>query len=289
MLPETAFDGRVAKIMKRIGKLEDDEVVRAFNLLENLRRLVASRIVETEWDAHFVPQLQEAISRAVAGFGGQYEGQLTSGMREMIDAGIDAVDWPLASAGIKVSAPEISRTALELLQGHSIVLARGLTDDLGRKLNYEVSMGVLGGKTPFEVMTSIGRNLTDRGVFPSIAARAEAITRTEMARIHSNAREARMESVIAANPDRKWLKKWIHSKKKGQPRSSHVALNGVMVKVTEDFPGGRPYPHAPGLSASETVHCGCSHVLTLAEWEKLPKDWEPQQYQPRSDALASAA
>ncbi len=278
---ERAYVKKIKDLIDRVGKLQDGEIRRVLDLLDQARREVGDRVATSDWQAHHLPQLKDAVGRALENFRWRYQADLNSALGNMWDAGIDMVDGPLSSIGISALAPEISRAALEILQGYSADLIRGLTEDALKKVNNELTMGILGGKTPWEVMQAIGKNLEDAGVFGKIATRAETITRTEMARVHSSARQARQQKVMEAHPELHWKKQWISSGKY-HPRPHHAALNGKVVDVNENFSGGIPYPHAPGLPASESINCGCSHVLTLADWEQLPKGREPVAYHERA-------
>jgi len=252
---EAAYNAKLQDLIGKVGNLTEAEVKRVQVLLERSRKEVGSRIAETEWQAHFLPQLQSAVKRAIEGYRLQYADLLQKALLNMWNAGIDQVDWPINYVGIGAHAPEISRSALDIMQGYSADLVTNVSKDLVGRINGELTLGILGGKTPFEVMKAIGRNLDDPSVFRSIAVRAETITRTEMARVNSAARQARMSAVVKADPGRGWLKKWISSGK-FHPRPTHLALNGTTVSVTRDFPGHIPYPHAPGLPASEVINCG---------------------------------
>ena len=252
---ERAYNRKLKELTGKVNKLEDREVKKVMGILENARIQVAGAVASTEWDIYYIPQLKEAVGRAISGFKQRYIAEQTDALSNMWNAGIDAVDSPLQYVGIGLYAPEISRSALEIMQGYSADLIEGLSADALKKINNEITLGIMGQKSPFEVMTAVGKNLKEKSAFASIGHRAEAITRTEMARVHSAAREGRMAATVEANPDEKWQKKWISSGK-ANPRDHHASLNGVVVDADEDFPGGIPYPHAPGLPASEVVNCG---------------------------------
>ncbi|MHC1726506.1 MAG: phage minor head protein [Syntrophobacteraceae bacterium] len=278
---EAAYNRKVQQLIDSVGKLDDEAVARCFALLEAARKEIAARIAVTEWQAYSLPQLKDAVSMAMQGFALQYKDLLDKAGSNAWNAGLDLIDWPLHYAGIRVAAPEISRTALEIIQGYSADLVSGLTADAIKSINIELAQGILGQKTTWQVMQGIGANLDDKSVFKNIATRAEAIARTELARINSAAREARLEAVVASDPKRAWQKKWISSGK-FRPRINHLALNGKIVPVKDNFPGGLPYPHAPGLPAGEVVNCGCTHVLTLSGWEKMDKKWKEELYSARA-------
>lgn len=255
---EKAFQKKLDGILNKVGKLQEAEVKKVLGILEATRKEIASRIAETDWEKHWLPEMKEATRRAMDGFRQRYASELKDADLNMWNAGYDIVDGPLAVAGITAAMPEIPRTTLEVLQGYSADLVTGLSEDALKKINTELTLGITGGKTPFQVMQAIGRNLEEKSVFSSIASRSETITRTEMARVHSMAAKARREQATEAGLPVRLQKKWLAS---GKPtgRPDHQAADGQVVDEDEPFiVGGEeiPYPHAPGLPAKEVVNCG---------------------------------
>lgn len=279
---EKAYNAKLEALIKSTGKLTDAEIKKVLDLLAASRTEVAARIAETEWQVHRLPELKRAIDSAIDTFTRQM-GQAQTGILSNIwEAGIDMIDGPLRAGGIGGAAmlPELSRATLEIMQGYSLDLIGGLTGDLRKKVSAELTNGLLGAKTPYEVMQGIGKNLKSPGVYKSIAERAEAITRTEMARVHSLSRQARMEATVANSPELPWKKKW-HASGKAHPRLRHALLNGSVEPLDVLWQGFIPYPHAPGLPASEVVNCGCFHTL-VTDWDSLPAQWQAAPYQTRA-------
>jgi len=253
---ERAYNRKVQELIDRVGKLNDREVKKVLAMLENARKDIAAAVATTEWKVYFIPQLKEAISRAIDGFKQQYMAGQADALSNTWNAGIDMIDSPLQYAGIALSAPEISRTALEIMQGYSADLIDGLSADALKKINSEITLGIMGEKPLFDVIKAIGANMKDKSVITGIAHRAEVIARTEMGRVNSYSRQARMEALKGhTDPPLNMWKKWISSGK-AHARETHSVLNGLSVRTDDDFPGGIPYPHAPGLSAADVVNCG---------------------------------
>lgn len=254
---EKAYNKKLQELIDKVGRLEDREVKKVIKMLSLAQKEIAARVAMTDWQAYQIPQLKEAVEGALDGFKLQYLSGQNEALTNAWHAGIDLVDHPLATAGISLRAPQLSRAALEIMQGYSADLIKGLSADAIKKINNEITMGILGQKNVFEVMKTIGRNFEDKSILTGISHRAETITRTEMARVQSASRAGRINAVVAhgTDPDLKWHKKWISSGK-AHPRAHHAALDGVTVPVDEDFPGGIPFPHAPGLPAEEVINCG---------------------------------
>lgn len=278
---EQAYNRMLTDLTEKVGKLTDVEVSRVLAILDKALDEIDQMVAKTDWQAYRIPQMKESVERAISAFEQQYQTGFNAAEKNIWLAGIDVVDQPLFAAGIGIYTAELNREALEIMQGYSADLIGGLSADALKKINGEITMGILGQKSSWEVMQAIGTNLTDKGLMPSIATRAETITRTEMARVHSAAREARMMATVEADPTAAWQKKWISSGKR-YPRANHAALDGVVVNMDQDFSGGIPYPHAPGLPAKEVVNCGCTHVLARKDWGDLPKKWTPIQSELRA-------
>lgn len=267
MTDKRAYDRKLKELMAGVGKLKNEEVRRVMVLLEDLHREIASRVAVSEWDAHHLIEMKRTIAAAVKAFRARYTAASESALASMWEAGMESVDLPLTVAGVSIAAPTIPRAALEIMQDYSADLIRGLTADALKQVNNEITLGVLGGKTPYQAMEAIGRTI-DAGRFKSLSYRAEMITRTEMARVNSAAREARMQAVAGkTDPPMRYMKKWVSSGKR-HPRPHHARLDGTVIGLDEKFLGRIPYPHAPGLPASETINCGCTHVLYSPDWRK---------------------
>lgn len=280
---EKAHAKKVEELISKTGRLADNEVARVKRMLSDARKEIASRMAQTEWDMHHIPELKEAVQRALEGFEQAYGASQTSSLNNAWNAGIDTIDAPLNIAGIRLVAPEISRTSLEIMQGYSADLISGLGKDALKKVNGEIAMGILGQKTPYDVMNAIGLNLDDKSIFKTVFHRAETITRTEMAKVQSAARQGRILTLKEGQTEPLifLVKKWLSSGK-ANGRSHHQELNGVTVGLDENFPYNLPYPHAPGLPAAEVINCGCTHVVSSPDWEKLSKRFKALPYDYRA-------
>ena len=143
-----------------------------------------------------------------------------------------------------------------------------LFGDAWVKIRGEITLGVLGGKTPAEVANAIGKNLKGKSVFTSIAARAEAITKTEMGRVFSAATQARLAEAAKYVPDME--KKWIHSGHPKLPRPSHVAASmAPPIPWDGKFLIGSTlmkHPRDSGAPIAEVINCGCDCIPWHKSW-----------------------
>ncbi len=270
----SAFDDKVKDLIAGTNRLADDEVKRVQKLLKRTQEQIASRLVATPWQAHRVPQIQKAVEKSMDQFAEKYSKTLMDSLSSSWEFGLGMVE----DAGITA----IPQSTLEILQGYSADRITNMTGDVISKINDEIAVGITSGQTLQEVMQKIGNNLTDPGVFRSIAGRAETIARTEIATVQSNAREARAQEVMRLNPEMKYEKQWFHSNKSpAHSRMNHRRIDKVIVPIDKDFSksGGRqpvpkghglPYPHAPGLPAKEVINCGCVHIVKLVPGQEKP-------------------
>ncbi|MEN8134321.1 MAG: phage minor head protein [Thermodesulfobacteriota bacterium] len=280
MADNKAYEKKVAELLYKTGRLQDREVEKILVLLEQLRRQLTDTVAASEWQVWRIKEMKAAVNAATEQFRLAYAASQEGALANMWEAGQDLIAAPLAEAGFYVSISQIPRTALEVMQAYSGDLIGGLSADIRKKVTNEIIMGVMGGKGQTEVMKAIGLNLKESGIMKGIGARAEAITRTETGRINSLAREARIQATIEAAPEIEWRKKW-HSSGKLHPRYPHKMLDQVTVPIDDNFLGYIPYPHAPGLSAAETINCGCTHTLVAADWDDVP-DNGPVVYHERA-------
>jgi uncharacterized protein with gpF-like domain len=184
------------------------------------------------------------------------------------------VDAPLAAGGVLVSLPEVTLDLLDTLLEFAADKVTGLTEDLVARVTAEIQLGVLGTQTPDETMTALREFLrTEAAGKTGLAARAEAIARTETGRVHSAAAQRRMDQALTTLPDLE--KEWRHSGLTRTPRSGHLAADGQRVPASQPFyvapVVGAPaealmYPRDPAGSARNCVNCRCSSLPWLARW-----------------------
>jgi hypothetical protein len=179
---------------------------------------------------------------------------------------------------------------LQNMKQYSWGKVEGLTADLGAKIKAELSLGVLGQKTPFDVARGIVGSLpkdlptwknSDRTIFSSIEERAQVITQTEMGRAFSMSHQKSMDAAADTLPELE--KMWLHAGHPRKARIYHLRLNGSIKPVREPWLVGNiimMYPRDPTAPASEVVRCGCMHIAYMPAWgpkEKFLKSWEKAQ------------
>ena len=164
---------------------------------------------------------------------------------------------------------------LQASQRATVDLITDLGKDAAQNIKRQILLGANGGKTPFEVIEEVGRNLDDPSVFGTIANRAEVITRTEIGRVQSIATQVRQEEAakVVEGLKKQWWASFVG-------RQNHMAIHRQVREVDEpyDIPAaGRVpkeqlmFPKDPNGSAANTINCGCQSLPYKEDWglEKL--------------------
>jgi len=262
------YDTQVQALIAQAESMADMQVAKAIRRLSVARKQIAASVATTEWELYRLPQLKRAVDSAMQDFAGRYAKELSSDQKEFWSFGQTMVDEPILAVGIKAIIPAIDTTVLVAMQNYSTHLVQALGTDAANKIYNEMAMGLMGQKTPFEVMQAVGANLKDKGIFNSIAARAETITRQECGRILEAASQKRMEAAAEVVPGLQ--KMWQHGVSR-VPRLSHLAAVGQVRDVNEPFMvGGEAlmYPRDPAGSPGNTINCSCYTVPYMAAWSK---------------------
>lgn len=239
-------------------------------ILKELHRQVLGemeRAAAGSWDAYSLRRTLSAVEFQIREFEDTARREISGRLDTMWADGKSLVEKPLAESGI-YSGFSLSTSTLTVLKDFAFHKVSGLSADAWQKVKGELTLGVLGGKSPQEVAAAIGRNLTDNSIFSSISARAEAITKTELGRVFSTATQERMEEASKYVPGLR--KMWRHAGHPRVARPYHLAMNGIHVAANEPFLVGTiamMYPRDPKAPASEVINCGCDHVPYMPSWD----------------------
>ncbi len=252
-------NSEILRILKEKDRAIKTGAQAMLGILESLRSQVIKEIggaAITEWDAYHLAQMKDSISGQIENFKAKAKAEAGGLLEESWGKGKNLVDIPLGNAGIYMGF-HLSTSVLDALKDFAFYKIDGISNSAWDRIRGELSLGVLGGKTPQEVASTIGKNLKDPSIFTSIAHRAEVITQAEMGRVFSTAAELRMEQ--AAEHVDGLEKQWRHAGHPKVPRSSHVAADGDHVPVDEPFDIGgvkMMYPRDPAAPIEETINCG---------------------------------
>jgi hypothetical protein len=228
-------------------------------LLEELQGQVRTELGKAalgSWDAYHLRQYLNAIEAQVDTYRRAAQAEIGGNLNSAWNFGKSLVDEPLVQTGIHMGGQWLSTSVLDVLKGYSNDYLQRLFGDVWYGVKGELTLGVLGGKTPQEVAAAIGETLS-QGQFKSWAQRAETITKTEMGRVFSEASQLRMEQ--AAESVEGLEKQWLHAGHPKVARPAHVAANGQHVPVDQPFHIGAVdmmYPRDPRARLEETINCG---------------------------------
>jgi hypothetical protein len=258
---ETQFEAAVNRILDDIEQQELGSIERTMKLLDQVRREVVARIAEngsSAFTTSVYKQVEKGIDQAIASFKEQLQMELNSDVDKMAELGAELIDEPMkaiiGNAPVVAVSKEVAQVAASYLPG----MIEGLASELRSKVAGVLQRTVLGAISIQEAIDQVGRNLTDTGIFKTVAARAETIVRTEVLRIQSIASYARMKAAEKQITEFGWTmtREWTTARD-GRVRLAHQIAQGQQRSVAEDFlVGGEKlrYPRDPKGSAANTIN-----------------------------------
>lgn len=253
-------------------------------ILEEARRQVIVELAAAPADgfaAYQLPQVLAAITKHLTTFEAAAQSNLSAGLTESWQDGVQMLPAMARAAEIHLSSYGIATALLDQLKDFTWGKITAIKNDAVAKIRGELTMGILGQKTPHEITVAIAGNLERPGVFQSIFDRAEIITKTELGRTFSMASQAGMTAAADDLPELQ--KMWLHTGHPSSPRIYHLNLNGDTKPVADPFLVGSiamMYPRDPKAPLSEIINCGCMHVPYMAEWgtkKEFLKSWMDAQ------------
>lgn len=259
------YDKTVAAMIAEAERRLDSQGADAIRALDTARKKIAASVAQTEWEMFNLPRMKSAVDAAMAEFATTYGQTLTTAQTQYWAYGQEMIDKPLSVVGVTAALPAIDTTVLVAMQQYSAHLVENLGRDAAAKIYNEIAMGLMGQKSPYEVMKAVGVNLKEPSIMKSISARAEMITRQECGRILEAASQERLAQAAEAVPGLK--KQWQHGGS-NMPRPSHLAAHGQIRLVDEPFlVDGEElmYPRDPAGSPGNTINCSCYTVPYIDE------------------------
>jgi hypothetical protein len=266
MLTPTSEILRVLK-EKNTGIRSGTESILA--ILQSLHKQVLDKLGDAAisgWDRHSLKQMLGSIDHQISNFSEKAKREASGQLEDLWGMGQVLVDAPLKASGIYTGF-HLSTSGLDVLKDFTFHKLDELSDIAWNKIKGELTMCIMGGKTPQQVAGAIGKNLKSPSIFKTVAERAEVITQTEMGRAFSQSAQYRMHQASQYVPELQ--KEWMHSGHPKQPRPAHLAANGQHVQVKNAFNiGGVPmmYPRDPAAPIEEVIRCGCDHVPYHRSW-----------------------
>ena len=251
------IERQIKGLIRAADRAENSAAKRVVSLLADARKEIAASVASTEWQMYRLPQLKAAVDRAMSEFGTQFGVDMTETQNLFWTYGVERVDAPLRAVKLMTVIPDIDTSALLNLQEYGLDKVKGLSADAARRINNEISLGLMGDKSPYDVMQAVGRSIDDPGIFKSLATRAETIVRNEAGRALERAGQERKAAAAKVVPGLQ--KQWIYGHSPRRPRLTHVAADGQVRDVGEPFDiAGEKlmYPRDPAGSPENTINCG---------------------------------
>lgn len=267
---------------KTARQLDGSEAV--IRLLAELRKQVAAELVAIPAESYAALNLR-ATMRSIEGHLSTWQStagrEVTTALSDVWNQGADFVPTISAAAGVYSGIGHISTTMLDTLTEFTTHKFDNLAHDLNSKINAEVSLGILGQKTPGQIADAILGGGLEGTAFTTAQQRATTIVQTELGRAFSMATNLGIEKAQEVLPEME--KMWIHAGRPKQARLTHVIAHGQHVPANEKFLIGSiamKYPRDPAGGAANSIHCGCDMVPYMPDWytpDEFIADWEKQQ------------
>lgn len=273
--PRQLYASELRTIAQRYGALEETTTRRMLELLVELRaRITAELSVAENWNAYRLRQLQANIEAMI----GRFEADLGVQLRQSfvgayMHGGQAAVD-PFRAAGIVSMFFQPATAQLNVVLDFSARLVRDIGNDMRHRIDQQIRLAVLGQKAPLDAMRAVTDELgieARAGVWArrkppteGIAARAETIVRTEMARAYNLSTYSQQQEQAARIPG--LTKSWMATAD-SRTRQSHLAAHRRY--ADHPIPIGEPFivggaelmfPGDPNGPAEETIHCRCKSM-----------------------------
>lgn len=253
------------ELRKVFNKIEYDKLQAAKKALwavEEFRKQITLYIMDVGINSYNIKQIKDMVNKQAKVLSDEMTRIGNVQLEQSFVDGIKIVDYPLRADNVNFILPYLETSIVKTSQELFADLVKGLADDIIKKVNSEVLMGIIGNLTPYEVMKNLETFIppvkTKKGIRGTAFNRAETIVRTETGRIQNTATRTRMEQIAEKFPDAK--KEWLPSNKPTS-RPEHMAQANNPIGINEEFivNGYSCYgPHDPRLPAGEVINCGCS-------------------------------
>ena len=261
------YDSSLTEINKKINNLQFkiDDLTETYDWMDDndpekakVRSMIQSKIYQKQYQEQIQDQLEGILNQM------QTKQYLTVSdyLNECYEDGFVGALFDQHGQGIPLMMPLDQEAMVNAVQLESKI-SRGLYTRLGedvatlkKRIAAEVTRGIATGagwkQTAQQLagQTRIGYN------------RAIRIARTEGHRIQNT---ATMNAAYDAKERGADLVKQWDATLDGKTRDSHVAVDGQIRELDEEFSNGLDYPGDPAGSAAEVINCRCA-MLQRARW-----------------------
>jgi len=289
-------DVKRAQEAKRLAQQRQAQagVQRVIRILEETRRELVGEVADSDWDRTVLPRLLTNVDRALESWRAKMT-ELTQEGQAAAFADGAAHETVLGSIGIDALLPDLPESMLRTFQQQVGQTIRGVTADAKQQIDRILTGTLTAGGSREEAIQAIKAALmrqpiqvSARGRFRTIEARARFIYQHEVGRVFATAQYFRQVQAMQWNPELRRV--WRHVGHPRLPRVDHIAMHGLEAGREEDFVNpitgnALRFPRDPNGDISETANCTCDVVL----WRPLYGDKDEYLGAPTTSAVAAAA
>jgi hypothetical protein len=268
---------KVTDTIKSILKKRDAQILSGAEAVDRLLQEVRKQILgelatASGYSALQMKSMLQSIESYFSDFESGANREVAAGISGMWESGasmLPEIGAATGESGVYFGMGHISNDLIDTLKEFSFGRIRSVATDAYTKIKGELTLGLLGQKSPQQIAAEIAGRLDSPSIFKTIAERSEVITQTEMGRAFSIATEKSIESAQQTLPQ--LMRMWIHGGHPKAPRQVHLLMHGQVRKVGNPFyqtPAGEPvlYPRDPNAPIKEVIRCGCTHVPYMESW-----------------------
>ncbi len=258
------------RIARRFDRLDDQTIRGMVSLLQDLRKSVALTLVEgSDFEQFRARQIITNVNQQIDDFTARLTGHTERSFRQAHRLGLASVVEPLTALEIEGVFFRTSTAQLNAIVDFSADLISEIGNDMRGKINRQIRLSIVGQRSAFDTMREITRILGVKsrdGIWGTrrrpekvkgIAARAEAILRTETTRIYNLASHSQQLATAEQVPELR--KRWLATPG-GRTRQTHLNAHGQEQPVSQPFQVGNSqlmFPGDPRGTPEETINCRC--------------------------------
>jgi len=277
--PEKAriLHSKVNQTLKELRRLDKSTIKDVLRDLKRTRLEISEIFKGAErFEMPYYRAILGEIDEKIAGFRDRMSGSVLGAQDISFSSGANLSDDILKTAGVVFGLPAISDELLVTAKEFSADLITDMSNEMRTDISRSLRRSLLMGENQFDSARRIDKIIGTKKTL-GYMNRADKISRTEIGRAFSIARQAKDEAVAEQVPQMK--KQWVTSqdtrvrnKDMGGGRGiiSHVAAHGQIRKIDEPFDVGGErlmYPRDERGSPANTVNCRCQSIPYMEEWE----------------------
>jgi len=271
MTPKQKYKTALDSVIRRYVSLEDDTVKALISALQDLRNQIAGQVATSEFAAWRMGEMQTSINRMIDEYQARLDANLRQSFNQAARLGGDSVVDPIIQADLGGAFNVINPAQLNASFDYSAALIRNVSDTMRGQIDVQLRLATLGQRSPLDTMKAITDILGTEAragawgirrrpeIVTGVAARSEAIARTEMTRVYNLAAASQQAETAKAIPELQ--KRWLAAADRRTRRSHLIAHSRYFfapIPVSQPFQVGGSFlmqPGDPAGGAQETVNC----------------------------------